>query len=182
MYEYRLKFHWSLFLRVLLTISQHWFRLVGAKPLSGPMMVRLPTHICVTRPQWVNPLWPVAALYCLEFLVNIDPGNGVLRNRCQDATWTNHFDLSPFWTFNYEYFPDNIRIECHVFKGKQSWLRSEWIKPLPSRFIWRHDSDFETKTMKRMTSEYRATQSHPLPHHSTSQYKDRLIYVWRFPC
>ena len=29
-------------------------RLVGAKPLSEPMMVRLPTHICVTRPQWVN--------------------------------------------------------------------------------------------------------------------------------
>ena len=24
------------------------------KPLSEPMMVRLPTHICVTRPQWVN--------------------------------------------------------------------------------------------------------------------------------
>ena len=26
----------------------------GAKPLSGPMMVRLLTHICVTLPQWVN--------------------------------------------------------------------------------------------------------------------------------
>ena len=30
-----------------------WLR-PGDKPLSGPMMVRLPTHICVTRPQWVN--------------------------------------------------------------------------------------------------------------------------------
>ena len=26
----------------------------GDKPLSEPMMVRLPTHICVSRPQWVN--------------------------------------------------------------------------------------------------------------------------------
>ena len=26
----------------------------GDKPLSEPMMVRLLTHICVTRPQWVN--------------------------------------------------------------------------------------------------------------------------------
>ena len=26
----------------------------GNKPLSEPMMVRLPTHICVTPPQWVN--------------------------------------------------------------------------------------------------------------------------------
>ena len=30
------------------------WRQPGDKPLSGPMMVRLPTHICVTRPQWVN--------------------------------------------------------------------------------------------------------------------------------
>ena len=30
------------------------WRRPGAKPLSEPMMVRLPTHICVTRPQWVN--------------------------------------------------------------------------------------------------------------------------------
>ena len=30
------------------------WRRPGGKPLSGPMMVRLPTHICVTRPQWVN--------------------------------------------------------------------------------------------------------------------------------
>ena len=28
--------------------------LVGTKPLSEPMMVRLPTHICVTQPQWVK--------------------------------------------------------------------------------------------------------------------------------
>ena len=27
MFEYRLKFHWSLFLMVQLTISQHWFRI-----------------------------------------------------------------------------------------------------------------------------------------------------------
>ena len=26
MYDFRLRFHWSLFLRVQLTISQHWFR------------------------------------------------------------------------------------------------------------------------------------------------------------
>ena len=64
MFEYRLKFHWSLFLRVQLTISQSalvqimaWRR-PGDKPLSGPMMVRLPTHICVTRPQWVNSFTP----------------------------------------------------------------------------------------------------------------------------
>ena len=30
-----------------------WCRL-GDKPLCEPRMVSLPTHICVTRPQWVN--------------------------------------------------------------------------------------------------------------------------------
>ena len=30
-----------------------WHR-SGDKPLSEPMMVSLPTHICITRPQWVN--------------------------------------------------------------------------------------------------------------------------------
>ena len=32
------------------------WRRSGDKPLSEPMMVRLLTHICVTRPQWVNTL------------------------------------------------------------------------------------------------------------------------------
>ena len=30
------------------------WRRPGDKPLSEPMMVSLPTHICVARPQWVN--------------------------------------------------------------------------------------------------------------------------------
>ena len=30
------------------------WRRPGDKPLSEPMMVRLPTHICVTRPKWVK--------------------------------------------------------------------------------------------------------------------------------
>ena len=34
------------------------WRRPGDKPLSAPMMVSLPTHICLTRPQWVNTLRP----------------------------------------------------------------------------------------------------------------------------
>ena len=37
----------------LLVQIKAWRRL-GDKPLYEPMVVRLPTHICVTRPQWVN--------------------------------------------------------------------------------------------------------------------------------
>ena len=56
MYEYRLKFHWRLFLINSNPALVHiiaWHR-AGAKPLSEPMMVNLLTHICVIRPQWVN--------------------------------------------------------------------------------------------------------------------------------
>ena len=35
------------------------WRRPGDKSLSEPMMVSLPTHICVTRPQWVNHCYTV---------------------------------------------------------------------------------------------------------------------------
>ena len=40
------------------------WRRPGDKPLSEPRMVSLPTHICVTRPQWVNPLVSIALMAC----------------------------------------------------------------------------------------------------------------------
>ena len=33
------------------------WRRPGDKPLSGPLMVSLLTHICITRPHWVNSSW-----------------------------------------------------------------------------------------------------------------------------
>ena len=51
-FQLRLKFPWSLFLRFQSTIFQHCFN--GTRPLSEPMIVSLPTHICVIRLQWVK--------------------------------------------------------------------------------------------------------------------------------
>ena len=42
----------------------------GDKPLSEPMMVSLPTHICVTRPQWVNIKYVYRVLACLVGLTH----------------------------------------------------------------------------------------------------------------
>ena len=39
------------------------WRRAGDKPLSGPVMVSLLTHICITRPQWVNSLWHSDAIW-----------------------------------------------------------------------------------------------------------------------
>ena len=65
MWEFRLKFHWSLFRKFQSTIFQHWLEHVrimawrrrpGDKPLSKPMVFSLLTHtcICVTRLQWIK--------------------------------------------------------------------------------------------------------------------------------
>ena len=52
------------------------WRRPGDKPLSEPMMVSLPTHICVTRPQWVkSPLTRVIA-WCR-------PATSHNENQCQ---------------------------------------------------------------------------------------------------
>ena len=39
------------------------WRRPGDKPLSETLVVRLSTHICVTRPQWVYSLWPSDAIW-----------------------------------------------------------------------------------------------------------------------
>ena len=58
MLEFWLKFHWNLSIGSINIIPalvqiMAWRR-PGDKPLSETMMVSSPTHICVTRPRWVN--------------------------------------------------------------------------------------------------------------------------------
>ena len=59
MYEFRFRFHWNMFLAVKWTIFRHLVQIMawrwpGDKSLFELSMVSLLTHICVTRPQWVN--------------------------------------------------------------------------------------------------------------------------------
>ena len=48
----------------------------GDKPLSEPMVVRLPTHICITRNQWVN-CWThwgrVTHIYISKLTIIVSP-------------------------------------------------------------------------------------------------------------
>ena len=66
------------------------WRRPGDKPLSEPMMVRLPTHICVTRPQWVNTLRPnnkVAIFFKTSF-------SDIFSSMANFAFWFNcHWSL-----------------------------------------------------------------------------------------
>ena len=59
LYEMRLRFHWRIFPKFTINNIPALDQLMarsrpGDKPLSEPKMVRLPTHICVTQPQWFD--------------------------------------------------------------------------------------------------------------------------------
>ena len=88
-----LKFHWSLFLRVYLTITQHWLG-IGDKSLSEPMLQPDSlTHICSTKGRWVNALRP------------------------QQNGW-NFTDSIFSWIFLNEAYCDWIQISQHWFRSK----------------------------------------------------------------
>ena len=61
------------------------WRRQGDKPLSEPMMVRLPTHICVTRPQWDNGIGKRNTYQC------ICTGNACARNNKMYFFYRNAF-------------------------------------------------------------------------------------------
>ena len=63
------------------------WRWPGNKPLSEPMMVSLPTHICVTRPQWVNPC-------CAEFILGNVKHTGLILGLCP-VNERRHYSVTP---------------------------------------------------------------------------------------
>ena len=71
-----------------------WHR-SGDKPLSEPMMVSLLTHICVTRPQWVN--WS-----------NIDPDLSCHMLPLFDWILANKFQ----WSFNQNFHSRKFIWKC----------------------------------------------------------------------
>ena len=71
----------------------------GDKPLSEPMMVGLPTHICVDRPQWVYSLSPGA---CLN-IETVFPGIGIpdrlifIMEISISVRWDLYIEVIPWW-------------------------------------------------------------------------------------
>ena len=67
------------------------WRRIGEKPLSDPMLVNLLTHICVTRPQWVNTC-PFPNFHCgLDILpLKIRRGRFITSHK----TWLLQFEYT----------------------------------------------------------------------------------------
>ena len=79
------------------------WRRSGDKPLSEPMMISLPTHICVTRPQWDNFMCtfltkPKSRIWIYCWSSNKVHWFGTMRYICK------HRKRSPF--FYIKYFSD----------------------------------------------------------------------------
>ena len=92
------EFHWSLFPRVQLTMSQHWFRKwLGAEQAASHYLNQCLgsslTHICGTRGRWVNSSWPMKPYGVIELGQNRFKQWLVARWH-QAITWT-YVDLSP---------------------------------------------------------------------------------------
>ena len=88
----------------------------GDKPLSEPMIISLPTHICVTRPQWVNvPQRTNDAImmqwWCLHY-VKTTSTTSFGRNEDVIIASCAHWDVKCIFIFPYS--------------SKLSWWR--WLK------------------------------------------------------
>ena len=71
-----------------------WHQL-SDKPLSEPMMIVLLRHICVTLPQWVNPLAPGRCGCNLELVIfKFISRRGILRIACKIAFRWMPLDLT----------------------------------------------------------------------------------------
>ena len=69
------------------------WRRPGDKPLSEAMMIRLPTHICVTQPQWINHHQMVSN--CSTFI-------GIIMTRHHLICWaTIHWIPDQYNCFNF---------------------------------------------------------------------------------
>ena len=138
------------------------------KPLSGPMMVKSPTHICVTRPQWVNALnFPIlaSALAC-EWI-------------------PTHFLPFKVWRFSQRWY--NITAASHgnpgVTNNRQSiwfsffknklWL--SWKKTLKLRNrMWSLGVFYYLSPNKPLNQEFVARWTYNLPETSAS-----MTLIWR---
>ena len=86
------------------------WRRSGDKPLSEPMMVSLPTHICVTRPQWVKvimtlsmplissafsmPIYACRRCSIYIFILDLTPSfNGLGKDNCKTRRETLRFGV-----------------------------------------------------------------------------------------
>ena len=97
------------------------WRRSGDKPLSEPMMISLPTHICVTRPQWVNE-WVLMVVDVVAYMVAIN----ILRLRQKGR----HFlgDIFKCIFLNENVWISYIQLDWGLFVMVQLTMIQNWFR------------------------------------------------------
>ena len=111
-----LRFHWSLFLRTQMTITQDWFR-IGDKPLSESMLTWFTDAYMRHYGRWVNGIYhsagccrlfdKVCALLC-KTLRNLQYRRSLKVNVADLAPWAQYLQ-SNYPTFSYVF--NNLDIQ-----------------------------------------------------------------------
>ena len=112
------------------------WRWPGDKPLSEPMMVRFPAHICITWPQWVNMVFnlvwkiPPLTLKQLGYVFrNIISFSNIVPSKCNISVWTAPIQ----WMFNQHsgyWWPGfSPRASVAIVMGTHPWVCSTWYIP-----------------------------------------------------
>ena len=118
------------------------WRRPGDKPLSEPMMVGFPTHICIARPQWVNhPSWFIITSLFKKLFNTIQHVHfaGWSQSSQHDVIKWKHFPR--FWPFVRGIYrsplnsPTQRPVTRRINKSKQP--RGWWFET-PSGTLWRH--------------------------------------------
>ena len=104
-----------------LVLIMAWHRR-GDKPLYEPMMVDLPTHICVTRPQWVNML---SVIECRNSLNNTSIAKwqyiyaNLCHKMCQTKPCVLEHSFWRHWMWHYVWF--GAELKAHIY-----WCLVDW--------------------------------------------------------
>ena len=142
----------------------------GNKSKFEPMMTSSLTHTYVTKPQWVKPwhaeLFEGNRIY-LNFLSLLDT---------EISQWTYDAITTSLWRQNdvtTSCWRHNDIIISSVGDGADAYMYN---------WSW-YSSPRNTETHYPYVVEYVADDAlAPQEIWAPSQYKDRLIYVWQFPC
>ena len=144
MFEFWLRFHWSLFLSVKLTIFQHWFRWwLGAKQVTSHYVN-----------QWWLVYWRIYASLCLNELTHwgrvthicvgnltiIGPDNSLSPGRRQPIIWTNAgILLSGPWGTNFSEILIGIQtfaLKKNAFENGVCEMASILSRPQCVNWFW----------------------------------------------
>ena len=78
------------------------WRRSGDKPLSEPMMVSLMTHICVTRPQWVNALNDISNTFHYQLIGLITLYFNIITSMRMHLCLNGYFAICSVLSGNYD--------------------------------------------------------------------------------